>query len=301
MNKAFGFGREQRDSHMSQRVLTGSVVWVLPAMALWQGCSSDQEPQGNSAVACSVQRTVGASDPACDAAKGGPMRQIPLPAGGTMCIDKTEVIVGQYQLFLAAANKPPLPQTDPAYARCSAKTTHDPSCQKDPCQGTSCDLPQTCVDQCDAKAFCGWAGKRLCGPIGSAPLALSEVTDATKSQWMNACTFGGRTWPYGANYDSQACNTSDHKPTACGGPVVTSSFPGCQAPSGPYDQVFDLSGNVSEWVDASQEGAAWPDLKCIIMGGSYVHYWGDVGCEGATLEWPCDAHHEEFGFRCCSL
>ena len=28
--------------------------------------------------------------------------------------------------------------------------------------------------------------------------------------------------------------------------------------------------------------------------------WGDVGCKGATLEWPCNAHHPEFGFRCCS-
>ena len=127
------------------------------------------------------------------------------------------------------------------------------------------------------------------------------MNDPTKNQWMNACNSGGRDWPYGKTYDSQACNTSDHKPAACGAPAVTSSYPGCQAPVGPYDQVFDLSGNVSEWVDASQEGASWPDLRCVIMGGSYVHYWGDVSCSGATLQWPCDAHHPEFGFRCCSV
>jgi formylglycine-generating enzyme required for sulfatase activity len=233
--------------------------------------------------------------------RGGPMREVPLPGGGTMCIDKTEVTVGAYQEFLASPDKPALPMSDPAYARCAMKQGHDASCSKDPCQGADCELPQTCIDQCDAKAFCAWAGKRLCGAIGSAPLAIADVNDPEKNQWMNACGSGGRTWPYGPSYDGQACNTSDHEPEACGGPAVTSSYPGCQAPAGPYDQVFDLSGNVSEWVDASQEGAMWPDLRCVIMGGSYVHYWGDVGCAGATLEWPCDAHHPEFGFRCCSL
>jgi formylglycine-generating enzyme required for sulfatase activity len=229
------------------------------------------------------------------------MRQVPLPGGGTMCIDRTEVTVGQYQAFLAAADKPPLPTTDPAYARCSAKQTFAPSCATEPCAGSACDLPQSCVDQCDAKLFCVWAGKRLCGPIGSAPLSLADVDDPTKNQWTNACASGGQTtWPYGSTYESQACNTSDHAPAPCGGPAVTSSFPACQAPSGPFDQVFDLSGNVSEWVDASQEGPSWPALRCVIMGGSYVHYLGDVSCTGATLQWPCDSLNEEFGFRCCS-
>jgi formylglycine-generating enzyme len=218
-----------------------------------------------------------------------------------MCIDKTEVTVGEYQAFLASPTKPPLPQSDPAYARCSAKTSFAPGCSAEPCQGAACDLPQDCVDQCDAKLFCAWAGKKLCGPMGATPLALSDVNDPTKNQWMNACASGGAdTWPYGSTYESQACNTSDHQPAPCGGPAVTSSYLGCQAPAGPYDQVFDLSGNVSEWVDASQEGDAWPNLICVIMGGSYVHYWGDVSCAGATLQWPCDSLNPEFGFRCCS-
>jgi formylglycine-generating enzyme len=283
------------------RASAACVSWALGALLAWSGCSHGDGSSGTAPGDCPVDRQVSASDAACGAAMGGPMRQIPLPGGGMMCIDKTEVTVGQYQAFLASAVKPPLPMTDPAYARCSAQTTHAPSCMTDPCQGTSCDLPQTCVDQCDAKAFCAWAGKRLCGPIGSAPLALADVNDPTKNQWMNACNSGGRDWPYGATYDGQACNTSDHQPAACGGPAVTSSYPGCQAPAGPYDQVFDLSGNVSEWVDASQDGAMWPDLRCVIMGGSYVHYWGDASCAGATLQWPCDSRNPEFGFRCCSL
>jgi len=230
------------------------------------------------------------------------MREIPLPGGGTMCVDKTEVTVGHYQQFLADPEKPLLPDTDPAASRCNQHDSFAPKCFEEPCEGPGCDLPQACVDQCDAKRFCAWAGKRLCGPIGSKPLGIdfADLHDPAKNQWMNACYGGGREWPYGSDYDGQACNTSDREPESCGRPVRTASFPGCQAPDGPYDQVFDLSGNVSEWVDASQEGDGWPDLRCIVMGGSYVHWWGDVGCKGATLEWPCDAHIDEFGFRCCS-
>ena len=263
------------------------------------------QPSGGSGggASCPTERFVATGDPSCETGRGGPMREIPLPAGGTMCIDKTEVTVGQYQQFLADADKPQLLASDPAAERCNAHTEFEPTCFKDPCQGPDCDLPQSCVDQCDAKRFCAWAGKRLCGPIGSAPLgiAFSDLHDPTKNQWMNACFSDGREWPYGPEYDGQACNTSDRTPEACGCPAITSAFPDCEAPEGPYDQVFDLSGNVSEWVDASQEGDGWPNLRCIVMGGSYVHWWGDVGCKGATLEWPCDAHIDEFGFRCCSL
>jgi len=281
--------------------------WMLAvtaalAAAFGAGCASASSPAGAGGSApgdCPTTRHVGAGDAACATGKGGPMRQIPLPAGGMMCIDETEVTVGDYEVFLASGQTIQLDATDPAQARCAKKTSYAPSCEQS-CQGPSCALPQTCVDQCDAKLYCAWAGKRLCGAIAGAPLALADVNDPAKNQWMNACASGGRMWPYGNTYDSQACNTSDEKPAACGGPAITSSYPHCQAPAGPYDQVFDLSGNVSEWVDASQEAADWPALRCVIMGGSYVHYWGDVSCSGATLQWPCDAQNPEFGFRCCS-
>jgi len=259
---------------------------------------------GGSAFACPGDRYVGGGDPSCDTGRGGPMRQIPQAGGGAMCIDKIEVTVGQYQQFLAAADKPSLPTSDPAAARCAQDPHREPTCLAEPCQGAACDLPQPCVSQCDAKIFCEWAGKRLCGPVGSAPLGVdrANLLDPTKNQWRNACSPDGREWPYGAEYDSQACNTSDRQPAPCNGPALTASFPDCQAPDVEYDQVFDLSGNLFEWVDASQEGGpSWPDLRCIIMGGSYVQYWGDADCgEYSTLDWPCDAHHEEFGFRCCS-
>jgi len=232
------------------------------------------------------------------------MRRIPQAGGGTMCIDKTEVTVGSYQQFAAATDKLALPASDPAAARCAAETSFAATCFDAPCAGVACDMPQPCVSQCDAKLFCAWAGKRLCGSVGAAPLGIDRASllDPTKNQWRNACSPDGREWPYGTSYDAQACNSSDRAPEPCGGPSLTASFAGCQAPEDTQNQIFDLSGNLFEWVDASQEAATgWPDLRCIIMGGSYVHYWGDVDCgEYSTLDWPCDAHHEEIGFRCCS-
>ena len=283
-----------------------SVTSLAIGCGLLLSCSDDPDrgsgDAGSDSV-CSTDRFVTAGDADCSTGRGDPMRRIALAGGGTMCIDETEVTVGRYQEFLAAADKPALPDTDPAAARCAQDTHRDPTCFQGTCDGVLCDMPQPCVSQCDAKIYCEWAGKRLCGPVGTEPLGIdrSNLLDATKNQWRNACSPDGREWPYGPSYDAQACNTIDRQPKPCNGPSVTASFPGCQAPEAAYDQVFDLSGNLFEWVDASQEGASWPDLRCIIMGGSYVHYWGDADCgEYSTLDWPCDAHHEEFGFRCCS-
>ncbi|MBW2526683.1 MAG: SUMF1/EgtB/PvdO family nonheme iron enzyme [Deltaproteobacteria bacterium] len=279
---------------------------VAATLVAAPSCGGDPErdPTGEGDMYCPATSHVGPGDAACDTGRGGPMREIPLPGGGTMCIDKTEVTVGQYQAFLAASDQPALPPSDPAAARCAEETNREPTCYAGPCQGDGCDMPQPCVSQCDAKLFCEWAGKRLCGPIGSEPLGIdrADLLDPTKNQWRNACSPDGRGWPYGEGYDSQACNTSDRQPQACGRPTIVGSFAECQAPAGPYDQVFDLSGNLFEWVDASQEAdTGWPERRCIIMGGAYVHYWGDAGCgEYSALDWPCDAHHPEFGFRCCS-
>ena len=268
-------------------------------VAVLGACSSaDRTPDpGEQDTSCGSARSVGAGDGSCDTGRGGPMKSIPTPAGGTMCIDLTEVTVASYQQFLADANKPPVPSSDPSYARCSAKDSYAPSCLNDPSQTWTADYPQVCVDQCDAMAFCRWAGKRLCGQIGGGPVAVADAADPTKNQWVNACYSGGRDWPYGPSYDSQACNTIDRQPKACGWIAPTGSYPGCQAPDGPYAGVLDLSGNAYEWLDACDEQTGW----CVITGGSYVQWWGDASCIGSQLNWPWDAHIDEFGFRCCSI
>jgi sulfatase modifying factor 1 len=183
-------------------VLVGSVVTV-PAC-------SDDPGSGSPTGSCPTERFVTEGDTDCDTGRGGPMRRIPVSGGGSMCIDKTEVTVGQYQQFLEAEDKPSLPPSDPAAARCAKKTTHAATCFKEPCRGVACDMPQPCVDQCDAKVFCAWAGKRLCGAMGPDPLGIdrANLLDPAKNQWRNACSPHGLGWPYGADYDGQACNSS---------------------------------------------------------------------------------------------
>ena len=60
-------------------------------------------------------------------------------------------------------------------------------------------VPQTCVDWCDAQAYCKSTGKRLCGQIGGpAGVLWSNAFDALFSQWFAACTKDGtRNHPYG--------------------------------------------------------------------------------------------------------
>ena len=71
------------------------------------------------------------------------------------------------------------------------------------------------------------------------------------------------------------------------------------APSGVYprcmssDGIFDLTGNIEEWV-ITRKGRAWPGA---LMGGFWAKPW--TGCRGTN-----DAHEPTFtfyetGFRCC--
>src|SRR5690606_34323252 len=60
------------------------------------------------------------------------------------------------------------------------------------CTGASCGgRPQTCVDWCDAFAYCAAIGKQLCGRYGPGEISISSFTDASLSPWYNACSSGG--------------------------------------------------------------------------------------------------------------
>jgi serine/threonine protein kinase len=105
-----------------------------------------------------------------------------------------------------------------------------------------------------ARAACKARGLRLC----------------TAKEWIRAC---GGLFPYGRTYDPARCNTGSRAALAAG------SKRGCRSRWG----VYDMSGNVSEWVE---EGTA--------MGGDATSDQGHAGClsrsPGGALT----------GFRCCS-
>ena len=92
-------------------------------------------------------------------------------------------------------------------ARGKRKPTYVPasSCMS---LATASDAPVTCIDWCDAHAYCAWAGKRLCGSIGGGPNIPSSVSIAGADQWYRACSHAGdHKFPYGDTYASGTCCT----------------------------------------------------------------------------------------------
>jgi formylglycine-generating enzyme required for sulfatase activity len=156
--------------------------------------------------------------------------------------------------------------------------------------GDKGDHPVVCVDWCDAYAYCQGVGKRLCGKIGGGTLAIEERADATKSEWYYACSSGGEfDYPYGDTYDPTACNLEDAKvdDTSPGG-----AFPKCQSSAAGFEGVFDLSGNIHEWVDScGSEG------RCLQYDVSYAAS-GTAGCRLSLAE-DRSERWGGLGFRCC--
>jgi sulfatase modifying factor 1 len=205
---------------------------------------------------------------------------------GSYCVDRTEVTNADYDKFLAAGFSDPNGVAagctfDPSFARKCA-----PLAKAD-------DEPVTCVNWCDARAYCAWAGKRLCGRIGGGSQSLAEQKNPATDQWYNACSAGGsKKFPYGAAYQPGQCNDLARD---AGQPVSVASSTACV---GGFGGLFDMSGNVQEWVDSCNGSSGAAD-KCMIRGGAF-----DDGIEllACTLASPAarDTADSTIGFRCCS-
>ena len=176
------------------------------------------------------------------------MIQIEGADGHCYWMDKTEVSRAEYRDFLDDVGSNP-EQAPP----CDWNSTLIPDCEWPGAAGAgggagedaSPDptLPVTCVDWCDAAAYCRWAEKRLCD--GS----YANSTDARQSEWYSACSDGGvNTYPYGDDYHRSICNgvenpMHDSPSDAALRPVDSQTS--CVTPDG----ILNLSGNAAEWVD----------------------------------------------------
>jgi formylglycine-generating enzyme required for sulfatase activity len=208
---------------------------------------------------------------------------------GAFCIDATEVTQGQYSAFLAAsvpvASQP---------ATCQWNTSFAPTAGYDPVG--SRDRPVVFVDWCDARAYCAWANKRLCGKIGGGAGSAGARTDAQQSQWFAACTNNGdgRSFPYGGvTFQRGACNT-DAVSTAS---ASVATYPGCQ---GGIPGVYDMSGNIGEWTDECDAENANPALTvCERRGGDYDNPAANSTCMYLSPAARSTAT-ETKGFRCCA-
>lgn len=206
----------------------------------------------------------------CPAGRGPRMIRV-----GGFCIDATEVTEDEYAAFLADdAGAPP--------AACAWNTSYAPGVSPDStpiCFPAGGPFPQGCIDFCDATMFCRWAGKQLC----------------TAEQWSNACG-AADAFPYGPTYEPRACNGRDRD---AGRVTIAGSLSTCQ---GGTPGLFDLSGNVWEWVDVCTPSDAGPSPAkdaCRIRGGSVTDEAAKLRC-GATSTPTRDFMQYNVGFRCCA-
>jgi formylglycine-generating enzyme required for sulfatase activity len=192
--------------------------------------------------------------------------------GLVFCIDATEVTNAEYAAFLSATlGLPGSPVLDGSVPPgCSGNLTLTPSLPI----LTGATNPAASIDWCDAYAFCGWAGKRLCGKTASG--------SASTGEWFNACSNGGvQAYPYGATYAAGQCNDDTSQTIPVG------SRPTCR---GGVLGLYDMNGNVAELIDSCS------GTTCSVMGGSYQQ----AGSCALAASQDKAASAPGVGFRCCA-
>jgi formylglycine-generating enzyme required for sulfatase activity len=211
--------------------------------------------------------------PACPTS-GGAM--VMVDAGGlSFCIDATEVTVSEYDKFVAATDGGLLDAGPDAGSACAVNASYARGGVPPADAGN---LPAVQIDWCDARDYCAWAGKHLCGK--------QIAGDASTGEWFAACSNGGlQPFPYGATYKPLACNEGD-----AGGTIeAVKKRAACE---GGAPGVYDLNGNASEWVDNCV------GTNCSAMGGDYSTQVAH-GC-AVDVEYARTSIAPTLGFRCCA-
>jgi formylglycine-generating enzyme required for sulfatase activity len=161
--------------------------------------------------------------------------------------------------------------------------------------------PQAYISGAQAGAACRRAGKRLC----------------TEKEWLAACQGPQNfTYPYGNTYMHGACNEgrTTNPVNDCFGPgsgvftYANMNDPCCEgkpntvASGGTFSRcrsaygIYDLHGNLHEWIDATTETG-----NGIFKGGFFVDaYLNGAGCLYRTTAHAKTYHDYSTGFRCCA-
>jgi formylglycine-generating enzyme required for sulfatase activity len=235
------------------------------------------------------------------------------PGGTCVWVGETEVTVEQYRRFVE--EKPNWDaQLDPQ--RCGWKTapsdparetTHECTVSTN-MESEPFDLrkPIRCIDWCDARAFCEWAGtgKFLCGGNANASPGGSEPANTT-DDWGRACApSSGLALPYGDGLTrkEEVCNVglSGAQCRALTGqlrcaPAKVGEFSQCKGPLGAVDMI----GNVAEWVFMCSISDAGAETRCQHRGGSFADSLEDQTCYSFQSS-PRNARERTIGLRCCA-
>ena len=163
------------------------------------------------------------------------------------------------------------------------------------------DHPMNCVSFDDASAYCRWAGKRL--PTEEQWEYAARGTDGRAYPWghegpsprrLNACDQGcARAARRAADTIAPRLGGDDHWETTS--PV--GAFPDGVSPFG----LFDMSGNVAEWVDAPF--CAYGQSACgssarVVRGGSWMTDAPTAVRTTARAKASPEARLTDVGFRC---
>lgn len=227
------------------------------------------------------------SAPCTDPNAPANMVGVRISTGECVWIDSTEVSNTGYGDFLAQVADPLVFATTPCAFKATA-ADFQPGCGGDGAVPvTEPQDPVTCVDWCDARAYCLWSGKALCGDPGT-----------SVSWWEDICSDNGANdYGFVGAYNKDICNGGENVSHGClGGPcelVASGTSPDCQTAS----NVFDMSGNAAEWT-AECNGNTNENDTCKVRGGSVADNATGLQCATATSpQRGTRALHR--GFRCC--
>ena len=212
---------------------------------------------------------------------------------GTFCVDWYEVTNARYDTFVKAGGYPAEP------SGCSGNNTaanlapkESGNCPIFKPQGEA-KLPVSCVDWCDAYAYCKKVGKRLCGRIGGGSVPSGQLTNASESEWYQACSKNGtQQFPYGNFYSEKTCQGVD---ATAPERVQVDTLTSCE---GGYPDLLHMSGNLREWEDGCVGG------NCPERGGGYFDTQNpgssnNLTCGSANMAPRTSVSHFR-GFRCCA-
>ena len=119
-----------------------------------------------------------------------------------------------------------------------------------------------------------------------AACAHDKAALCTREQWGSACSPDGRRFAYGKAFERERCNVLER---GVGATLPVGSLPTC---AGGLDGLYDMSGNVWEWVDTCVK------RRCLVRGGSFSTYVDYAPCGYMDGHYPV-VREENIGFRCC--
>jgi formylglycine-generating enzyme required for sulfatase activity len=143
------------------------------------------------------------------------------------------------------------------------------------------DHPINCVAYSGAEQYCAFVDGRVC----------------TEEEWLAACRGGdGRAFPYGSTFDLEACNARPRGTTVEDRELKTAAVGSHARCEGGLPGLFDMAGNVAEWVNACK------GTYCKFRGAGYLS--NDpvdrfAGCNGVCSGNDKSLQSGVVGIRCC--